>query len=129
MNTLFKEMDKLCEDLSIPMSNTSAAIKKSLDHANEVNPSWSDIALKALQRYAEGVEDFITEEARRWLKGVVPDPPDNTAWGGVIVRAKNLGIIEPVEGKFRKTEDKVSHNRPCQVWRKKQYNHGSTSEE
>lgn len=117
MNTLFENMDRLCADFGIPTSSTTSAIKQSVKHANDVLPNWSEIALNGLRVYASGVEDFIAEEARRWLKNIVPDPPDNTAWGGVMVKAKNIGLIEAVEGKFRKTEDKISHCRPCQVWR------------
>ena len=117
MKNLFENMDSQCADFEIETSSTTAGIKQSVKHANDVMPNWSEIALRGLRVYASGVEDFIAEEARRWLKGIVPDPPDNTAWGGVMVKAKNIGIIEAVEGKFRKTEDKVSHCRPCQVWK------------
>lgn len=98
-------------------SNTTTAIKQSLDHANQEIPDWSKLAMDGLRQYASVVDNFITEEARRWLVGIVPEPPDNTAWGGVIVKAKNIGLIEPLEGVFRKTEDKISHCRPCQVWK------------
>jgi hypothetical protein len=97
-------------------SATTKAIKQSNDHADKVIPDWSELAMDGLRKYAAVVDNFITEEARRWLVGIVPEPPDNTAWGGVIVKAKNIGLIEPVEGVFRKTADKISHCRPSQVW-------------
>ncbi len=69
-------------------------VKQALDHADREVEGWSDLALLFLRKYATGHEYFspedVTEAAGSW--GLI-QPPDKRSWGGVYLRAQNLGLI------------------------------------
>lgn len=69
-------------------------MQQAADHAERVDPGWSDVAFAALAAFAPTVDDFTAEEARHAAHGQgVPLPPDGRAWGAVFKRAAKMKII------------------------------------
>lgn len=89
-------------------------IKKSLAHADKVNDGWSDLAYGFLVKFIKGHRQFTNEEIRSASKGIVPEPPSNCAWGGVMVRAKRSGIIE--KAGYVTSKNPARHCAPVSVW-------------
>lgn len=93
-------------------------IKTSLDHAESNEPGWGDEAFRLFEIFLKAIRtDFQAEEARSWAEdhGLNP-PPDKRAWGGVIRKAVNRGLIQRVG--FQLANDPKSHRAPSTVWRK-----------
>jgi hypothetical protein len=68
---------------------------RAVEHADRVEPAWSERALGALQAYCLSHSEFTAEEAREALHaGGLSLPPDGRAWGAVFKRAASLGWIE-----------------------------------
>jgi hypothetical protein len=68
-------------------------MQQATDHADAVNPKWSETAHAFLLKYAKGNEQFTAEDVRNVSHEVVPTPPDQRAWGGVMVGAVKSGMI------------------------------------
>ena len=67
---------------------------QSLENADKNNPSWSVLAYRYLLHYLiNNKEPFLTEDVTMLSKDVVPEPPSNRAWGQIIVKAAQTGII------------------------------------
>jgi len=70
-------------------------ISRAVDHAEREAPGWSTRALEMLRRYVTEVGgEFMAEQVRSFAKEQgLPDPVHLRAWGGVVVKARNAGII------------------------------------
>jgi hypothetical protein len=65
--------------------------------ADSNGPEWTDVALNALDHYAQLAKvPFTIEEAREWIGDLVPQPKDDRAWGSVAAKAVRLNHIKPV---------------------------------
>lgn len=95
-----------------------AGIAGAAFHADAVVPSWSDKAYDLFVALAgQGVE-FTTEKVRLLCAEMklLPEPPDNRAWGAVAMRARKAGVIEH-SGRYTPSTDPKCHHRPVAVWR------------
>jgi Asp-tRNA(Asn)/Glu-tRNA(Gln) amidotransferase A subunit family amidase len=92
-------------------------IERAGDHADEVDPEWNNKAFEFLKRFiANHNGTFMTEEVRVYAEQMdLGRPPDNRAWGGVIKRALNKGMIESCG--YSKTRNVKAHRTPAAVWR------------
>ena len=72
---------------------TEEGIKKALDHANAVSENWGEVAYDFLKGYIEINPMFMAEDVRFASQGVVPSPPSQRAWGGIIRKAAEAGLI------------------------------------
>jgi hypothetical protein len=75
-----------------------AGIKQAVDHANAVEPKWSDqayaVLLDFLTKPDAYVCSFTSEDVRAHADKLrLPEPPHLRAWGGVFQRASRAGII------------------------------------
>lgn len=92
-------------------------IQRAVDHANEVHEGWSDQAFKFLKAFLLTHRgEFMTEYVRAAASGIVPEPPSKRAWGGVMTRAKNEGLIRSIG--FRSVTNAKAHCTPASVWLK-----------
>lgn len=74
-------------------------IQQAIDHAEEVVPNWSDLALEKVREFACTYQhlEFMAEDVRIWAhNNNLPEPPHKRAWGGVMVRAANKGYIQKI---------------------------------
>lgn len=63
-------------------------MRRAIDHADRIEPGWSEQALIALLHFAARTDQFTAEEARRHVHADgLSLPPDGRAWGAVFKRA------------------------------------------
>jgi len=97
--------------------NRDIGIEMAINSANCHCIQWSDKALEILIKYLATHNDpFLTEDVRKWGEAMIPDPPSKRAWGGVIVKARNAGIIKFIG--FRATTNVKAHRTPASLWQK-----------
>lgn len=112
-------MNKNLQGKQIDLFSTGAelrdkGIKQAIDHADAVHDQWSERAYRFLKQFIETHDQFTSEDVRLGSAGVVPDPPDDRAWGGVIGRGKRSGLIK--KNGFGYAKDPKAHCRPAQIW-------------
>lgn len=90
-------------------------IKRVTDSANRKVPGWSDTAYKFLRDYMRTHEEFMTEDVRVASMDKITQPPNNKAWGQVMLRARREGLILPVRYVSQKSVS--CHGSPKPVWR------------
>ena len=95
-------------------------IKQAINHADDTHDKWSEKAYKFLLdyiKYGEGRDryEFMTEDVRVASESVIPKPPSNRAWGGIILRAAKAGLIDKVG--FSTVKNAKAHKTPATVWR------------
>ena len=95
-------------------------IKQSVDNANFSHEKWSDNAFEFLIKYIQSNEEFMTENVRIASEGIIPEPPSKRAWGGVIVRAVKLGLIN--RKGFRNVKNAKAHCTPATLWKRRENN-------
>lgn len=67
---------------------------RAVDHADRIDPGWSELAFDALQNYASATSEFTAEEARQGIHDAgLALPTDGRAWGAVFKRAAARGLI------------------------------------
>jgi hypothetical protein len=65
--------------------------------ADSNGPGWTEVALNALDHYAQmATKPFTIEEAREWIGDLVPPPKDERAWGAVASMAVRHNHIRAV---------------------------------
>ena len=70
---------------------------RAVEHADRVEPAWSERALDALWAYHLNHDEFTAEDAREKMHAAgLPYPPDGRAWGAVFKRAASLGWISRI---------------------------------
>lgn len=104
----------LALDRAASEKNRDQGIDRALENAELHHPAWSDLALDYLKRYPG--KQFMAEEVRVWAhKNGLAEPPHARAWGGVIVKAKKLGLIEHCG--YGNVSNPKAHRTPASVWR------------
>lgn len=73
---------------------TQRGIQQAVDHANAVHKDWCDIAFDFLKGYIEINPMFMAEDVRFASQGIVPIPPTQRAWGGIIRKAASMNLIK-----------------------------------
>ena len=89
----------------------------SLNNANKYFPDWSDSAYEMFNDYLSmhtNIE-FLTEDARVWCEQRgLQIPPHKRAWGGIITKASNNGLIKFCG--YKKTSNPLAHRAIAAVW-------------
>ena len=89
------------EQIPIPLSGTALrdiGIAQAVDHAEAEAPGWASRAIDMLKRYLQQADGaFMTEQVRAYSKEQgLSEPVNLRAWGGIIVKARNAGLIRCV---------------------------------
>jgi hypothetical protein len=92
-------------------------ISQAEDHANRDYFGWSEQAYSFLVTFARMNPVFQAEDVRGAAEGIVPQPPSERAWGGVIVRARKEGLIERTG--YAPVKNPKAHKTPAAVWKYK----------
>jgi hypothetical protein len=79
-----------------------------------VHKDWSNEAFEFFLRYIKKNDEFMAEDVRNASQGVVQEPPNNRAWGGVIVRAMRMGLI--YRKGYKNVENAKAHRTPATLW-------------
>jgi hypothetical protein len=100
-------------NLTQAMAERDTGIRRAIDHAERVEPSWGDMALDQIRAYAALHKEFISEECTDWAaaRGFA-SPTDPRAWGAPFKVAARLGIIRKVGYGVSKRR----HLSPCPLW-------------
>lgn len=100
--------------LAVEGANRAAA------HADRTHGNWTDRAYNFLERWVGGRIgfEFMTEDVRVAAEnsGSYVAPPDERAWGAVILRAKREGRLEHT-GRYEPMKSSNCHGNPKSVWR------------
>lgn len=90
-------------------------MKRAVDHADRVEPDWSEAALQCIRDYPVHTP-FLVEDVRQWAhhKRNLPHPPDARAWGAVIKRAQAKEIIRCTG--YTRAKNKSTHAGPRSQW-------------
>lgn len=89
---------------------------RAVEHADRVEPEWSERASSLLRDYAQFNPEFMTESLRVWAHRMgLPLPPDPRAWGAVVNKAVRDGLI--VRDRYEMTKIPPAHATPRPVWR------------
>lgn len=90
--------------------------QKAADHANAIEPGWSDRAYALLQSYAASHLEFMLEDVRNWAHRIgFPQAPSARAWGAVALRGARERLI--LRAGYRKTQNPLAHGTPATLWR------------
>lgn len=104
-------------DITFARKARDKGIKKAVDHADQVNPSWSQIAYGHFRTYvAQQKGPFLIEEFREWVKDLIDTPPSLRAFGALTMKAAREGLIRQVG--FAKVRNERAHMANVAVWRK-----------
>jgi len=106
---------QLAIDFAAAKQQRDAAIHRAVEHADAVEPSWSDRAYAFLTDYLRTHATFTTEQVRDAAAGIVNEPPSRRAWGAVTLRAVRAGWIVR-EGYVNANDPKV-HMNVVTLWR------------
>lgn len=90
-------------------------IARAAEHADAVEPRWTDRAFDLLRAHAEQHTFFTIEQLRKAVAGQLPEPPTTRAWGAVVTRAMRAGIVKS-EG-WTTAEDPAVHCNLVTLWR------------
>ena len=89
-------------------------IIQAVDNANKKTENWSDLAFIFLSKFIKTNKVFMTEEVRNASKDFIPEPPSNRAWGGIVVKAKNAGLIK--HNGYSQVKNPKAHRANASVW-------------
>ena len=81
---------------------------------NNKTEKLSDLALDYLLEYVNTHNEFMAEDVRNASVGTVPEPKNRRSWGGVFVRASNMGIIK--RKSFGIVKNVKAHKTPATLW-------------
>lgn len=92
-------------------------IQRAIDHADSVNDKWSEKAYAFLLKWLMYQDsEFMTEDVRKASTGLIPEPPHDRAWGGIIRKAAISGLIKKVG--YRSVTNPQAHCANASVWEK-----------
>lgn len=111
---------KLTLDIKEASEARQAGMDKAINHADQVNPGWSELAGDYFREWLNGwpagyrflIEDFRLSASIRGL----PEPPSNRSFGAIPVRAQRDGLIKSVG--LKATKSKKGHRCFATEWEK-----------
>lgn len=94
-------------------------ILKAVTHADKVKDNWSGDAIEMLKEFIRiNPGEFMCEDFRSYCAVIdFPLPPHARAFGHVIRKAGDMGIIEFI--RYDKAKNPKCHRTPVSVWRAK----------
>jgi hypothetical protein len=104
MTDLFEHAEKLRDK----------GMQVAADHADSVQPKWTERAYDFLVEFARSNKEFISEDVSDASKEVgFPQPPSDRAWGSVYRMACRRGVItQSGIGRSRRRHASI-----CPLWR------------
>jgi hypothetical protein len=91
-------------------------MEQAINHACEMEDNWKERAYELLKTFVLKTDvPFMAEQVRSYAALIgFPLPPSNRAWGGIISRAANSGLIQRVGiGKVSNTK---AHQANASIW-------------
>jgi hypothetical protein len=94
-----------------------AGMDQAIDHADKLQPKWSDDAFLILREFLSICDTpFMTEDLRKYAedKRKFVAPASARAWGGIMARAKKAGLISMVG--INQVKNAKAHCANAAVW-------------
>lgn len=94
-------------------------MQQAQDHAEAVNPGWSERAMAMLVRYLKQMQDtqFQNEDFRVWAEREgLATPPHLRAYGSIMAKARKAGMIRAVG--YEAVDNPTAHQAFARVWEK-----------
>ncbi len=108
-------MADLFDRLRTPRDLADAGMQTAVEHADDIEPGWSERAVEHVREFAHIRHEFLGEDVRVWAhKQGLPYPPKACAWGAVMVRASKDRII--ARAGYRTTRIPPQHAKPAVLW-------------
>jgi hypothetical protein len=102
--------------LQLSLEARDKGIAKAIDHANQVHESWGEKAYGMFRDFIYKRKcEFMCEDFRHAVTGLLPNPPHNRAFGNVLMRAAKAGLIERV--RYAPVRNVKAHRANASVWR------------
>lgn len=89
-------------------------IAQAIDHADKVEEKWSEKAYDFLLKYIQSHDEFMAENVREASKGILSEPPNLRAWGGIFMKARCAGLIYRIT--FKSVENAKAHCANASFW-------------
>lgn len=90
-------------------------IEKAIAHADKVIYNWGYKAYLLLQEFIKTKHEFLVEDFRLYCEQQkLETPPDNRAFGGIILKAKRAGLVMSL--RYESCKNKIGHRHPVSVW-------------
>ncbi|MFH2064964.1 MAG: hypothetical protein ABIK15_07195 [Pseudomonadota bacterium] len=106
-------MNAMYQQLELGEFLKQRGMKRALNHAERHHVSWGDRALSMLRKFPKS--RFQAEELRAWSYGQgLPEPPHGRAWGSVMLKAKNMGLIRCIG--YQNVSNPNAHRTPAALW-------------
>ena len=105
------------EQLTLNFAGSQLAeqgIDTAVQHADDCIPDWSKQAYNFALYYCRTRTRFMAEDMRNASYCIIPEPPHTRAWGGIIRRLQNNGIIRCVG--ISKVKNVTAHSANASVW-------------
>jgi hypothetical protein len=106
-------------DLFDPPSGSDGrddGMRRAIEHADLVEPRWSDRAYRLFVEFARSHRQFMTEAARQAAEEAgFALPPDKRAWGAVAMKAAKAGVVTSLG--YTEASDPKVHCNPATLWR------------
>lgn len=91
-------------------------MNRAVNNAERHHVAWGDQALAMLKQFPQS--RFQAEELRLWAyRQGLPEPPHGRAWGSVMVKAKNMGLIQCIG--YQNVRNPRAHKTPAALWIKR----------
>lgn len=92
-------------------------IARAVDHADRELEKWSVLARELFREYITLNSEFGSEDVRAWAHNIkgLPFPPDNRAWGGIVLHFAKCKKIIRIG--YAPAKEKKSHCGPQAIWR------------
>lgn len=104
--------------INLAEANRDVGMALAVEHAEDVNAGWKDKAYRALLTFLHFNPGmlFQAEDIRLWaeVRGL-PHPPNNRAWGAIIVKAKKANRIQFI--RIEATSGPSAHRANASVWK------------
>lgn len=91
-------------------------MQRAIEKADKDHVNWSTKAFEFLINYSKLNREFMTEDVRIASVGILEQPENGRAWGGVVVRAAKAGLI--IRKGFMNVKNHKAHCTPASVWKR-----------
>lgn len=104
-------------DLSFARQARDKGIQKAVTNADRVHESWSDKVYELFKNFIRGNRcEFMAEDFRESVSGMIDAPPSNRAFGGIFMRAAKAGLITRVG--YAPVKNWKAHRANASVWKR-----------
>jgi hypothetical protein len=106
-------------DLAEAWRKAEAGAARAADHAERTREDWNARAMRLLEQFVADLNGrtFLCEDLRIYAyENNFDTPPDERAWGHIIIKASRRGLIENVG--LAHARDRKVHSNIATIWKR-----------